>query len=60
MLKKCGIQATSGGMLQFQHLEQIRKHSTLKMDTKRMHAIWRIDSPWRACSKKPQNSRMGG
>merc|ERR1719414_483594 len=26
LLRKCGIQATSGGRLKFEHIEEIRKH----------------------------------
>jgi len=60
LLRKCGIQATSGGRIKFEHFEEIRRHTNLKMDTKRMFAIWRMDPPYKPCTKKPLNSRMGG
>lgn len=31
-----------------------------KLDTDRMFAIWRIDSPWQPVTKKGQGQRMGG
>ena len=34
--------------------------ANLNMDLKRMYAIWRVDAPWRPCTKRHLNSRMGG
>lgn len=31
-----------------------------KIDTNRMFAVWRIDSPWQPITKKGQGMRMGG
>lgn len=30
------------------------------MDLNRAFAVWRIDPPWKAITKKSQGSRMGG
>lgn len=30
------------------------------MDTNRMFALWRIDSPWQPVTKQGQGQRMGG
>nr|CAG4645808.1 EOG090X0DE4 [Lynceus sp. MCZ IZ 141354] len=31
-----------------------------KLDQSRMFAIWRVDAPWKALTKKGQGKRMGG
>ena len=31
-----------------------------EIDTSRMFAVWRVDSPWQPVTKKAQGSRMGG
>ncbi|XP_015376633.1 PREDICTED: 39S ribosomal protein L16, mitochondrial [Diuraphis noxia] len=58
--KQYGIQATGGGRMRFIHFEVIRMGLLRKLDWSRMFAIWRIDSPWQAVTKKGQGQRMGG
>nr|CAG4644294.1 EOG090X0DE4 [Lepidurus arcticus] len=59
-LKQYGIIALHGGRLHSGHLEMLRLGIGRKMDTSRMFAIWRIDAPWKAITKKGQGKRMGG
>lgn len=38
----------------------MRQTINRELDTSRMFAVWRIDPPWYAISKKSQGTRMGG
>ncbi|XP_050421449.1 39S ribosomal protein L16, mitochondrial [Adelges cooleyi] len=58
--KQYGIQATGGGRMKFVHFEMIRMGILRKLDWSRIFAIWRVDSPWQAVTKKGQGQRMGG
>jgi len=58
--KQYGIVALGGGRLKWGHYEMIRLTIGRKMDTDRMFALWRIDSPWQPVTKKGQGMRMGG
>merc|ERR1712179_800146 len=52
ILQQYGIIALRGGYLRWGHLEMIRLGLIRKLDLKRMFAIWRIDAPWKAVTKK--------
>lgn len=58
--KQYGIMALTGGRIKWGHMEVIRLTIGRKIDTNRMFAIWRIDSPWQPITKKGQGMRMGG
>ncbi|XP_071443013.1 large ribosomal subunit protein uL16m [Hetaerina americana] len=55
-----GIMALGGGRLKWGHFEMIRLTIGRHLDTNRMFAIWRVDPPWQAVTKKGQGQRMGG
>ncbi|MCL4123839.1 UNVERIFIED_CONTAM: hypothetical protein GTU68_049734 [Idotea baltica] len=55
-----GIVALRGGFLRHGHLEMIRLGISRRINTKKMFAIWRVESPWKPHSKKGQGKRMGG
>lgn len=46
--------------MKYSHIELLRLTIGRKMDTNRMFAVWRIDSPWQPITKKGQGQRMGG
>ncbi|XP_064100005.1 large ribosomal subunit protein uL16m-like isoform X3 [Macrobrachium nipponense] len=54
------IIAKRGGMLKWGHIEMIRMGIARKINTKKMFAVWRIDSPWLPRTKRGQGKRMGG
>ncbi|XP_018329411.2 39S ribosomal protein L16, mitochondrial [Agrilus planipennis] len=58
--KQYGIMALSGGRIKYGHFEMMRLTIGRKIDTDRMFAIWRVDSPWQPMTKKGQGHRMGG
>lgn len=58
--KQYGIQALTGGAMKHGHLEMMRLRINRRMDESRMFAIWRIDAPWKAVTRKGQGHRMGG
>ncbi|KAJ8967556.1 hypothetical protein NQ314_002872 [Rhamnusium bicolor] len=58
--KQYGILALGGGRLKWSHFEMMRLTIGRKLDTNRMFAIWRVDSPWQPLTKKGQGQRMGG
>jgi len=60
ILQQYGIIALRGGYLRWGHLEMMRLGLIRKMDLKRMFAIWRVDAPWKAITRKGQGKRMGG
>lgn len=45
--------------MKFIHFDQMRIQLSRKLDTNRMFAIWRLDSPWQPVTKKGQGVRMG-
>jgi len=58
--KQYGIVATCPGRMRWAHFEMARLLIGRKMDPKRMFAVWRIDAPWQAVTRKGQGKRMGG
>jgi large subunit ribosomal protein L16 len=58
--KQYGIIATCPGRMKWCHFEMARMLIARKIDEKRMFAIWRLDAPWQAVTKKGQGKRMGG
>lgn len=58
--RQYGIVALGGGALRGAHLDWIRDRINRYIDTERLFAIWRIDPPWKAVSKKSLNKKMGG
>lgn len=58
--KQFGIQALSGGQLVYGHYKMITAGINHHLDEKYMFAIWRVDAPWKAISKKATGARMGG
>lgn len=58
--KQYGIVALGGGRLKWGHFEMVRLTIGRKMDSSRMFAVWRVDSPWQPVTKKGQGMRMGG
>ncbi|KER19366.1 ribosomal protein L16 [Opisthorchis viverrini] len=55
-----GVQALDGGELLFGHLEMLRLTINRHLDEKRMFAVWGVESPWKAKTKRSQGKRMGG
>lgn len=55
-----GIQALGGGNLRHGHLDMVRNIINKKMDESRMFAIWRVEQPWKAKTKKAVGHTMGG
>jgi len=58
--KQYAIVAVTGGRLRHGHMEMIRMTIGRRMDTSRMFAIWRVDAPWKAVTRRGQGKRMGG
>ncbi|KAG5883169.1 hypothetical protein JTB14_010305 [Gonioctena quinquepunctata] len=58
--KQYGIMALGGGRLKWGHFEMMRYTVGRKIDTNRMFALWRVDSPWQPLTKQGQGQRMGG
>lgn len=58
--RQYGIIALGGGALTGPHLDVIRDRINKYMNTERFFAIWRIDPPWKAVSKKSMGKKMGG
>jgi large subunit ribosomal protein L16 len=58
--KQYGIVATGPGRLRFGHFEMMRLTLGRHLNQKNMFAIWRVDPPWQAVTKKGQGQRMGG
>jgi len=58
--KQYGIVAQGPGRLRYGHFEMMRLTVGRMMDISRMFAIWRVDPPWQAVTKKGQGKRMGG
>lgn len=58
--RQYGIIALGGGALKGAHFDVIRDRVNRYMDTERFFAIWRIDPPWKAVSKKSLGKKMGG
>lgn len=46
--------------MKWAHFEMMRITIGRKMDSSRMFAVWRVDSPWQPVTKKGQGQRMGG
>lgn len=55
-----GLIALRGGAITGKHIDIIINRVNKYMDTERFFAVWRIDPPWKAVSKKSLNKRMGG
>jgi len=60
IFKQYGIQALQGGQIKWGHIEMMRMGINRRLDERRTFAEWRIDSPWKAVTKKGQGHRMGG
>lgn len=58
--RQFGIIAVGGGALNGGHFDIIRDRVNKYMDTERFFAVWRIDPPWKAKSKKSLGKKMGG
>lgn len=57
--KQYGIVALTAGRMEYRHFEALRQTINSKLDAN-MFAIWRVDSPWQACSKRSAGHPMGG
>lgn len=55
-----GIIALGGGALRGAHFDVIKNAINRALDTERFFAVWAIDPPWKAKSKKSQGKKMGG
>lgn len=55
-----GIIALGGGALRGAHFDVIRDRVNKYTDFERFFAIWRVDPPWKAVSKKSLGKKMGG
>lgn len=55
-----GLIALRGGALTGKHIDVIISRVNKYMNTERFFAVWRIDPPWKAVSKKSLNKRLGG
>ena len=55
-----GIIALGGGALKGEHFDVIRDRINKYTDFERFFAVWRIDPPWKAKSKKSLGKKMGG
>ncbi|KAG1660633.1 39S ribosomal protein L16, mitochondrial [Nymphon striatum] len=58
--KQYGIVALHGGELKYGHFEMIRLKINRKIDVNKMFAMYRVDPPWKAKTKKGIGKRMGG
>lgn len=58
--QRYGIMAVGGGALKGAHYDIMRNNINKYMDFERFFAIWRIDPPWKAVSKKSQGKKLGG
>lgn len=58
--RQYGIIALGGGALNGGHLDGIRDRVNKYMDFERFFAVWRVDPPWKAKSKKSLGKKMGG
>lgn len=58
--RQYGIIALGGGALAGPHFDAIRDRINKYMDFERFFAIWRVDPPWKAKSKKSMGKRGGG
>ncbi|CAH1154132.1 unnamed protein product [Phaedon cochleariae] len=58
--KQYGIMALGGGRLKWGHFEMMRLTLHRKLDSSKMFAVWRVDSPWQPMTKQGQGQRMGG
>lgn len=58
--RQYGLIALSGGALRGEHFDVIRDRVNKYMDTERFFAIWRLDPPWKAVSKRSQGKKAGG
>lgn len=58
--RQYGIITVSGGALQGAHFDIIRDRVNKYMDMERFFAIWRLDAPWKAVSKKGYGKKRGG
>jgi len=58
--KQYGIMALQPGRMRYGHFEMARLTIGRRMDPDTMFAIWRVDAPWQAITKKGQGKRMGG
>lgn len=55
-----GIIALGGGSLKAGNFDVIRATINRALDVDRMFAIWRVDPPWKAVSRKSLGKKMGG
>lgn len=55
-----GIIALGGGSLRGGHFDVIMAAVNRHIDPQRAFAVWRIDPPWKAVSKKSLGKKMGG
>lgn len=58
--RQFGLIALGGGALLGEHYDIIRNRVNKYMDTERFFAVWRIDPPWKAVSRKSLGKKMGG
>lgn len=58
--RQYGIIAIGGGALRGAHFDVIRDRVNKYLDKDRFFAIWRIDPPWKAVSKKGYGKKGGG
>lgn len=58
--RQYGIIALGGGALTGTHFTVIRDGLNKFLNTERFFAIWRVDPPWKAVSKKSLGKRGGG
>lgn len=58
--RQYGIMALGGGALRGAHLDWIRHRINMYMDKDRLFAIWRVDPPWKAVSKRSMGKKLGG
>ncbi|KAL0273004.1 UNVERIFIED_CONTAM: hypothetical protein PYX00_005785 [Menopon gallinae] len=57
--KQYGIQAVTGGRMKVCHFDFLQKAFN-KILNKNTFAVWRVDEPWQAMSKKGSSKKMGG
>lgn len=60
MFGQFGIIALSGGELKIEHINTMRALINKGLDTKKMFACWRIESPWKSKVKRGISKRLGG
>lgn len=58
--RQYGLIALGGGALRGAHFDVIRDRVNKYINFERFFAIWRIDPPWKAVSKKSLGKKMGG